>query len=226
MKRFILFTLLIGLFAVQANADMYTMDAITAAQLRAVSWSGDTTTGNNEIGYIGYNPGAPADWVFGDLASFGATMNLAVGFRGNLDDTTGDGFASVNLGVPSTNTDLLTTLQGLGSFDGFVLPISNDDQQIWEFRLYVNTKGSNYVSSWTPLAGLGTKATLSLPFGSSVDFSTLEDIGFMVQFNKATTGGGTNTSDDFHTSVVPVPGAILLGILGLSVAGIKLRKYA
>jgi hypothetical protein len=27
-------------------------------------------------------------------------------------------------------------------------------------------------------------------------------------------------------TVVPVPGAILLGILGLSVAGVKLRKFA
>ena len=33
---------------------------------------------------------------------------------------------------------------------------------------------------------------------------------------------------DFESSgtVVPVPGAVLLGVLGLSVAGIKLRKYA
>ena len=29
-----------------------------------------------------------------------------------------------------------------------------------------------------------------------------------------------------HITVTPVPGAVLLGILGLSVAGIKLRKYA
>jgi hypothetical protein len=28
------------------------------------------------------------------------------------------------------------------------------------------------------------------------------------------------------TEAVPAPGAILLGILGLSVAGVKLRKYA
>ena len=34
------------------------------------------------------------------------------------------------------------------------------------------------------------------------------------------------TMDDVTFEPVPVPGAILLGILGLSVAGIKLRKFA
>ena len=32
--------------------------------------------------------------------------------------------------------------------------------------------------------------------------------------------------DNVEVTVVPVPGAVLLGILGLSVAGIKLRKFA
>ena len=39
------------------------------------------------------------------------------------------------------------------------------------------------------------------------------------------TGSGT-TSFDAESTVVPVPGAILLGILGLSAAGIKLRRFA
>jgi hypothetical protein len=39
------------------------------------------------------------------------------------------------------------------------------------------------------------------------------------------TGAGT-TSFDLHSTVVPVPGAVLLGILGLGAAGLKLRKYA
>jgi hypothetical protein len=32
--------------------------------------------------------------------------------------------------------------------------------------------------------------------------------------------------DNLAAGVVPVPGAVLLGMLGLSIAGIKLRKYA
>ena len=38
--------------------------------------------------------------------------------------------------------------------------------------------------------------------------------------------GAGATSFDAESSVVPVPGAVLLGILGLSAAGIKLRKFA
>jgi hypothetical protein len=34
------------------------------------------------------------------------------------------------------------------------------------------------------------------------------------------------TLDDLSFNVVPVPGAVLLGMIGLSVAGIRLRKYA
>jgi len=39
-------------------------------------------------------------------------------------------------------------------------------------------------------------------------------------------GTGTWQIDDVSVNLVPVPGAVLLGILGLSVAGIKLRKSA
>jgi len=220
MKRILLLGIVVGLFAGQASAGMYEMDRITAGQLRPVSFSDDTVLGDNDVGYIGYSPGTLADRLFGTLGQYGSAMQLAVGFRGNLEITDGDGFASVNFGLLD-----LSALQGLDSFDGFLLPVANDNQQTWEFRLYVDTTGTDYVSSWTPLAA-GTHTTLSLPFGGDVDFNTLEGIGFAVQFNQLTTGGGNNTSDDFHASVVPVPGAVLLGLLGLAAAGVKLRRIA
>lgn len=200
---------------VSAMADPYEMDVATAAQLDAQSWS---DAGN--MFYIGYNPGALADRIAYTDPSYGADMEYAVGFAGRLlISGTGGQFASANIGL-GPNVSLA------GTYDSFVLPISNDNQQTWEFKLYVNTTGADYLSSsWTSLAG-GNQATLSLDFGGGVDFATLEDIGFIIQFNKATTGEGTNWSDDFHASVVPVPGAVLLGILGLSIVGVKLRKYA
>ena len=46
-----------------------------------------------------------------------------------------------------------------------------------------------------------------------------------LQFMSTTSGSGYGPVLD-DVSVVPIPGAILLGLLGLSVAGIKLRKFA
>ena len=40
------------------------------------------------------------------------------------------------------------------------------------------------------------------------------------------TNGGNDLAFELHGTVVPVPGAFLLGMLGLSVAGVKLRKFS
>lgn len=216
MKRILLISLVLGLFAGSASADMYVMDQATAELLYDVSWTGELSY---DMKYVGDNPGGIGDKIYGSQLVYGATMEYLVGFAGNIivDTTGGNTVASVNIGL---GREVNLT----GEYDGFALPISNDDQQIWEYKLYVNTTGADYISdSWTPLAG-GTQSTLVLPFNALVDFSTLTDIGFIIQFNVASTGGGTNYSDDFHTSVVPVPGAVLLGLLGLGVAGWKLRK--
>ena len=47
-----------------------------------------------------------------------------------------------------------------------------------------------------------------------------------VAFNYTNTDYGFYGIDDLDFTVIPVPGALLLGMLGLSVAGIKLRKHA
>lgn len=54
---------------------------------------------------------------------------------------------------------------------------------------------------------------------------------WLLRWDDQTINCGTGSDRDFNDSVieiraVPVPGAVILGILGLSVAGIKLRKYA
>ena len=49
---------------------------------------------------------------------------------------------------------------------------------------------------------------------------TLQDLFYAVGLN-STIGNGS-----IHAQIMPVPAAVILGILGMSVAGMKLRKYA
>jgi hypothetical protein len=49
------------------------------------------------------------------------------------------------------------------------------------------------------------------------------NIGFKIGANLGTSGE-VASGEAFDVNVVPVPGAVLLGMLGLGVAGLKLRK--
>jgi hypothetical protein len=69
------------------------------------------------------------------------------------------------------------------------------------------------------------KQTLTWVFSSIPDTDDIDDIGFYIK-DDFLGGDYPSDPDAYHISVVPVPGAVLLGILGLGVAGIKLRKYA
>ena len=80
------------------------------------------------------------------------------------------------------------------------------------------TPGNNE-TLWSGVLGPGAfSSSLLTPVDGGATFSLTESV--LITHTK----GGV-TSFDAH-SIVPVPGAVLLGILGLSVAGIKLRKYA
>ncbi len=201
MKRFLLFTLVICLFAVQANAGLFEINIDVAEEFRPQSFS--DPLGIDTVNYIGYAPGGAGDLIYGsgDYQSF--IMQNAVGFYGNLtiDDPTVDNFASVFIGVdPSTIT-------GLTGYDGMSLNLANDDQQIWEVALYALDGGTytspDYSTAFVPLNALDT-TQLTLNFGGN-DISTLDEIGFIVRFNIATTGGNISTADDFHTSVSVEP---------------------
>ena len=69
--------------------------------------------------------------------------------------------------------------------------------------------------SFTIVQSLGASALASLSQDGIVNFTLTPLAGDMVYT------GGTIIAD-----IVPVPGAVLLGILGLGVAGLKLRKHA
>jgi len=139
-RRFLLLfglaVLLVGLPPGRVSAAMYTMNAATAAQLRDVSWSDASEFGANVLRWVGYNPGDAANRVYG-IGAYGEDMFYSVGFVGNLTDSSSpyDALASVKIGVAGTPAQAAITNAG-GVFAGFYLPISNDDDDTWEYKLY------------------------------------------------------------------------------------------
>jgi len=103
----------------------------------------------------------------------------------------------------------------------------NDNDDIWEVQLfYVHTTSGEYASAWTSLAGDGGSAYLSTGGpGTGLDLDDISDIGFRIRGDMLN-GDYPSSGDAFHISLVPVPGAVLLGLLGLGAAGWKLRKFA
>jgi len=220
MKRFLLFTLVIGLFAVQADAGMWKLDRDTALTLD--QYKVDPKGSSDIIGtltiYDGYDP------------LYGTTMSGQVGFEGGKEyDDDGDWVITAIVFGDVSLTDTAT-------YDGITSYFQNDNDNYYKVQLFFNIGGSldsdgyisggtTYSSSIEQLVGAGGSTYLTVDY-SGLDIDDIDYIGFKVI---AEITGGTDypsQGDSFHISLVPVPGAILLGMLGLGVAGIKLRKFA
>jgi hypothetical protein len=194
---------------------MYEMNATTAASMRLLNVSFDDRA---TLMYVGYKPGGPGNWVFGDYSEYGAgagNMTYAVGFSGNMNDNDQSGLVQLTMGLSNPGLS--------GTYDGFLLPIANDDDDVWNYRAYVTTAGGPTYSAWTVGVLPGSNQTLFVStFG--LDYEGVTGIGFEMEFARSVNAGAAG--DDYAVSVVPVPGAVLLGMFGLSIVGVKMRRFA
>ena len=229
MKRFLLFTLVIGLFAVQANAGM---------MLKISDGINPTLTiGDNDL----LNPGDidPTVGVVTYIGSFGIwQINVTSGTskpviggpaKANLDLLSGlvssGGAGSLTLELTDTDyllpavwTNVTMISELSATTDGTIQLDQSYDPDNSEFA--VTTPGNDLLLS-SP--SLGPGAVSDTQTGSALlvnPFSLTEKV---VVTHSAV---GDFTSFDVESTVIPVPGAVLLGMLGLSVAGIKLRRFA
>lgn len=208
MRRVVVCMLAICCLAGQAWADMsYILDSATAAKFQQVSLS------SGDRGYLSLVIGHDDTIYWEDTATspgvYDETMLGQVGFVGSLTDHNKDGTASMQIGTAITP----------GSYTGFGAYVANDNQSTWQYRLYVSDGTTTLRSGWTTLLE-DTSAWLEFTFESM----TVSALGFEIGANYSLPDAPSRT-DTFHTSLVPTPMAVLLGMLGLGVAGLKLRKF-
>lgn len=209
MKRVLLLTVVLSLFAVQANAGMYIVDAPMARSFTQLPSAGSFP---NILNYVIDNPGTSGsttyynDLVYGATPAYGYNMQMEVGFVGSLASGVVLNIGKHNPGI-SGYTDFT---------DGVGVYLGNDNFDDYRYHMFVSY--DNLVTKVVSGAVDLTPQTSTFLSIASVDFTNLTDIGFDIEII------GANPSDVFHTSVVPVPGAFLLGMIGLGVAGRKLRR--
>jgi hypothetical protein len=211
MKRVLLLALVVGLVAGSASAAMFKVDVPTAMTFSFQGSSGDSF------------PGGPIDLDWGPVtnpdATYGTPFRYAVGFEGTLGDSTdADHTAYVLIGT--TGADLLP------GYDGVVMDFANDDNSEWVMNLYVTDASGTH---WATPAGVAMS-----PLGGTLELSvattgpvTALGFGLRGYFDGVNPPAGTPSNpDEYRISVVPIPGAFLIGLLGLGAAGIKLRRFA
>jgi hypothetical protein len=213
MKRFILICIVVCLFAGQASAALYEVTKGVASTFRQVSVSsGDI--GNlglvvDDLGWVYY-------WDMTVPSSYGSINPMIgrIGYVGSLGDNTQDNSGMILVGTTQAGTVT-------GTFNGLRAFVANDNDDPWDVALWVDDGSGPTFSSFTTLTG-GDDTWINYAIGST-DFSGL-NIGIAIKGDFS--GTQPSNPDIFHVSVVPAPAAVLLGILGLGVAGLKLRKHA
>jgi len=206
MKRILLsFIVVIALCGAQASAGLYQPNA------------GVT------IGFTQQNAVNPLNQLFLVVAApgtstVGAPLNLysLPQYNGATPMMGQVGFATE--GSAGQQTLIGTTNSMPAGTTAFALGFRNDDDDTWGVRLYVKDASTTYYSSSSPVvlaSGAGKGISWSLP----VALANVKGWGFELSYQ------GNDPPDISHMSVVPLPGAVLLGLLGLSAAGIRLRRF-
>jgi hypothetical protein len=195
MKRILLAVLVVGVLAGQAFGGMYVLDQPTALTFGLLS--------NSDSGAF------PA---MGTLDAKTPTLT-GVDFIGQLGDGSDlDQTANVELGKDGLS---------LAGYTGFTTTLVNNDDDPWTVQLFA--QGDTLVKSGTQFLNSGQSVTLAV-----ATTGTITKIGFSVTGLFTGILGDSPSNPDFYsieTAQVPVPGAVLLGFLGLGAAGIKLRRF-
>jgi len=216
MRTLLLAAMSLALMASVAMADPIAFDLATIQGMQPVWDAGGTTSTGETATNVG------------TAIRFAATMQSG--------DGTTDGWASMGWGYgwPAV---LAAGLGDLTGYDSYELVFTNTNNSNWFVNLWMNTGWTDapynetnqfYQNGWVEIAP-GVSTTVVLDLTTVANLNHVTGIGFQVGGNMIANypyGNNPSNPDVYHINVapVPVPGAVLLGFLGLGYAGMKLRK--
>jgi len=171
--------------------------AAGSAQADMVTWE----TGGVQLTKIG-NTGYPTDYDIVTLIAASGSLNLEYGTPQEVEVNPLTFEVGINASYPWTDPDVLTrdiTVNGVTK----LLSLSNPMDVVISYSDTLNVYEG-------PPVTFGNIIVTPLGWGTGL----------------VNSGGTVYSSVSARFEVVPVPGAVLLGMLGLSAAGLKLRKFA
>jgi hypothetical protein len=227
MKRTFLTIIILAFFVVNAHsakAEMFGFEPITANSAdrytMALQLSCELTSpASNQVLFTFYNDGPS-----------GSAYDVATALSGSIAEIYFDSRGVLSSGILSlvepsgVNFDIVNVVSKPGGPKPNLPGAENASPSF-------STSIGNYAAaavSPAPSNGVNSGEYLGILFNGSLTdvLAAINDGSLRMGLHVTGINGGTSDSYINTRTTVPVPGAVLLGLLGLTAAGIKLRKYA